>query len=169
MPERAERGPIRLVGLKRHTLSLSPIILGSFYSCAHYFPPTANIPAYSLTMRISLLALVFATAVSGYGDLGHRTVGYLAEKYLSSTAKTLFDKLLANPHGYDYSDAAVWADSQKNSLPWSCPLHFINPVADKPPVHCEVTWPSDCPAEGCIISALVNFVCFLSSLFALHH
>jgi len=110
-------------------------------------------------MRLDTLlpfALVVTTA-HAWGDVGHRTVAYLAEKHLSSEAALLFGALLENEQNYDYSDAACWADSVKTTMPWSRPFHYINPKNDTPPKTCLVDYPSDCPKEGCVVSAILNY------------
>ncbi|KAK1757306.1 S1/P1 nuclease [Echria macrotheca] len=109
----------------------------------------------------ALLTLATPVVVVAWGGLGHRTVGYLAEKHLTDEAKSLFDTLLANDQGFDYSDAAVWADAIKQRMPWTRPLHFINPVNDNPPKKCDVVWPTDCPDEGCVVSATFNYTSIL--------
>ncbi|KAK0730881.1 S1/P1 nuclease [Lasiosphaeris hirsuta] len=98
-----------------------------------------------------------APVVHTWGDLGHRTVGYLAEKHLTVGALTLFGRLLANENNHDYSDAATWADTVKRSMPWSRGFHYINPEKDDPPTTCHVSWPSDCPKSGCVVSAIANY------------
>ena len=116
-------------------------------------------------------------AANAWGDVGNRTIGYLAEKHLSSKAAALCDDLLANDRGFDISDAACWADTQKRSMPWSRGFHFISkhahvgcyhvimsnqksdPKGDDPPANCTVEWPDDCASkEGCVVSAIVNYV-----------
>lgn len=60
------------------------------------------------------LPLLSATPFAhAWGELGHRTVAYLAEKYLTSEGSNLVSTLLANDRGWDISDAALWADSIK--------------------------------------------------------
>ena len=76
----------------------------------------------------TLLILGAATRhVFGYGELGHRTVAYLAEKHLTSEAKALADKLLENDQGFDFSDAAVWADiiKRKDEYKHTGAWHYI--------------------------------------------
>jgi len=62
---------------------------------------------------------------SGWGDLGHRTVGYLAEKYLDEQGSRLVEDLIAPNESFDISDAAVWADKQKFHYPFTRPWHYI--------------------------------------------
>lgn len=118
-------------------------------------------------------------AVHGWGELGHRTVAYLAEKYLSSAASDLVDNLLANNRGWDISDGALWADAVKHRRGYNHTgkWHYIgiNPhsntekvllsngshidAADDPPRYCNVNYRRDCkPGPGCIVSAISNFV-----------
>ncbi|KAK0647127.1 S1/P1 nuclease [Cercophora newfieldiana] len=108
------------------------------------------------------LALVVPGTIA-WGGLGHRTVAYLAKKHLTDEAVSLFDQILKNDFGYDYSDAATWADTVKRSMPWSSPFHYINPEKDNPPETCEVTWSSDCPKKGCVVSAIANYTSIVLS------
>ncbi|KAM7215673.1 S1/P1 nuclease [Rhypophila decipiens] len=96
--------------------------------------------------------------VTAWGDVGHRTVGYLAEKYFTPKAAAIYTELLANDQGYDISDAATWADTIKPKMPWTKPWHYINPKGDAPPHNCTVEWPDDCKdKKGCIVSAILNY------------
>ncbi|TDZ16513.1 Nuclease S1 [Colletotrichum orbiculare MAFF 240422] len=108
-------------------------------------------------MRFSITLLAFAVpSVFSWGNIGHRTVGYLAEKYLSDEASAVFGELLANDRNYDFSDAATWADTLRGHMGWASKYHYINP-SDSPPRLCGMKYPSDCPATGCIISAIQNY------------
>jgi hypothetical protein len=71
----------------------------------------------------SLLAV--AQPVLGWGDVGHRTVGYLAQHYLTPAASSWVNTVLANEQGYDISDAATWADAVKHRRPYSSEWHYI--------------------------------------------
>lgn len=80
-------------------------------------------------MRLTVLASIVALTtpgVTGWGDVGHRTVGYLAEKYFTPKAAAIYADILANDLGYDISDAATWADTIKPKMPWSKPYHYIS-------------------------------------------
>jgi len=85
-------------------------------------------------MRFSIVAsAVFGgRLVAGYGDVGHRTIGYLAQMWLDTAAVGLFDELLANDFGYDYSDVAVWADTVKKKMPWTKPWHYLSKPSPAP-------------------------------------
>jgi S1/P1 Nuclease len=77
-----------------------------------------------------LLFIAIFTLVSpvySWGSLGHRTVAYVAEKYLTPSAASFTANLLENE---DISEAAIWADELKiahcrgwqHTKPW----HFID-------------------------------------------
>ena len=66
-------------------------------------------------ISIVVVALLCLTQPGGcWGDVGHRTVGYIAEKCLSPQSHEYLSGILANDQGYDFSDAAIWADSIKH-------------------------------------------------------
>ncbi|KAI8300170.1 Nuclease S1 [Colletotrichum sp. SAR11_240] len=77
-------------------------------------------------MRLSTALLACAVpSVFSWGNVGHRTVGYLAEKYLTDEAAALVGKLLANDRNYDISDAATWADTLRGHMGWASKYHYI--------------------------------------------
>jgi hypothetical protein len=109
----------------------------------------------------------------GWGDIGHRTVAYLAEKYLDKQGEQLVDDLITPDKEFDISDAAVWADRQKFRSPFTRPWHYLGmyrfplqqnhkliqtDAEDKPPDSCRVSYEADCNDDGCIISAIENMV-----------
>lgn len=78
-------------------------------------------------MRLSTALLACAVpSVLSWGNVGHRTVGYLAEKYLTDEAAALVGKLLANDRNYDISDAATWADTLRGHMGWASKYHYIS-------------------------------------------
>jgi hypothetical protein len=79
-------------------------------------------------LSISVAALALISHVAGYSDLGHRTVALLAQKYLSEDTIQALDEILANDQGFDFSDAATWADTikrGKHARPWTKTWHYI--------------------------------------------
>lgn len=78
-------------------------------------------------MRLLLLYsfLALAQPIVGWGDVGHRTVGYLAQKYFTDQASQWVSSLLSNENGWDISDAATWADAVKHKRPYSAVWHYI--------------------------------------------
>lgn len=61
----------------------------------------------------------------GYGDVGHRTVAYVAEKVLTNETDAYLKDILANNFGYDFGDAANWPDHIKYRMPWTKEWHYI--------------------------------------------
>ncbi|KAE8342582.1 hypothetical protein BDV24DRAFT_162472 [Aspergillus arachidicola] len=116
-------------------------------------------------MNLLLPFLIFIYSLQPaacWGDLGHRTVAYLAQKYFSNEAKQLVDDLLPGNDGQDISDAAVWADKVKyTTMPATQPWHFLD-AEDNPPESCQVSFTSDCGRRGCIVSAIQNMTNQLS-------
>ena len=68
--------------------------------------PTRNLPIF---LSLCILPL---PSVLAWGNIGHRTVAYLAEMYLSPGATTYVSALLGDA---DISDAAVWADEVRRT------------------------------------------------------
>ncbi|KIW87963.1 uncharacterized protein Z519_11548 [Cladophialophora bantiana CBS 173.52] len=109
-------------------------------------------------MKTFLFLLCLASRVLSWGELGHRTVGYLAQMYFSSEAESLFDELVRPTESFDISDGAVWADDRKvqGRMAWSKAWHFID-AKDNPPRKCKVNFNADCdPDKKCIIAAIAN-------------
>lgn len=115
-------------------------------------------------MKASLVAsLVSASAfaISGahaWGVLGHQTVGLLAQNFLLPATIKKVQAILNDTSSLYLGNVATWAD-QFRSEPgqgWSAQLHYIN-AADGPPPDSCVIHEMDCPAGGCITSALSNY------------
>lgn len=75
---------------------------------------------WSLLVLFSALQLI-----AGWGDLGHRTVAYLAQKFLNDEGTHLLHNILRTDNNDDISDAAVWADQIGFQRPSTRPWHFI--------------------------------------------
>lgn len=61
----------------------------------------------------------------GWGDVGHRTVAYLAEQYLTKQGAELLNETLPQKNAFDISDAATWADEIRHCRPQTAPWHFV--------------------------------------------
>jgi hypothetical protein len=133
-------------------------------------------------MRVSILSVGFLfpsvyQPVASWGDVGHRTVAYLAERFFTEHGAQLANDLLTNNQGFDISDASVWADTVKQKRPYTRPWHYIGSylptqvyymrdshvrfldAEDRPPTSCSVSYQDDCDDAGCIVSAMENMVC----------
>jgi S1/P1 Nuclease len=60
-----------------------------------------------------------------WGVLGHSTVAYLAYKHLQPGTAAVLDDILANDAGYDFGDAATWADAVRHARPYSGAWHYV--------------------------------------------
>jgi hypothetical protein len=107
---------------------------------------------------MSLWFVILATAVGGFGKIGHSLTGKVAQAFLSPKSAILIDKLLPEYAG-QLEGAAVWADQIKSnrSYDWAKSLHYVNPVDDNPPGTCSYRGSSDCPTGMCIVEAIHNY------------
>jgi hypothetical protein len=112
------------------------------------------------------LSLSSAPLAAAWGNLGHRTVGYLAEKYLSNAGRIYIMNILGD---VDISDAAIWADWYKNTPEGkdTGSWHFIN-AHDSPPKSCDLDFARDC-GDGCIVTAILNTVGLVSEYERIAH
>lgn len=131
---------------------------------------------YQLAALSILSAL--APSVSGWGDLGHQTVGLTAQAFLSSQTVTWAKSILGDNTTTYLGNVAVrlpkniimmeaidtdniqqtWADTFKYTSEgeFSQPYHFID-AKDSPPTTCDVDYDRDCGADGCSVSAIANY------------
>jgi hypothetical protein len=110
----------------------------------------------NLLASFSLLITLLAPFVQSWGEIGHRAVGYLAQKHLNPAGLALFNELIKSDAKFDISDGAVWADLQTWRWPYTKPWHYID-AKDNPPRTCKVNYNADCPKDqGCIVSAIKN-------------
>jgi len=116
-------------------------------------------PKIKLGLALLVATCTFLSPVHSWGELGHRTVAYLAEMYLTPDAVEWETKLLHNNDEptKDISDWAIWADEIKRRRPWTFtpPWHFID-AHDSPPARCGVEYKRDCSSKGCVVSAIMN-------------
>jgi len=113
------------------------------------------LPHVDVFPAVLYLSSLFIPSVLAWGNIGHRTVAYLAEKYLDAGATTYVAALL---NDQDISDAAVWPDQVRKTpeFKYTAPWHFID-AEDHPPENCTVHFHRDCkPGPGCIVSAITN-------------
>ncbi len=107
-------------------------------------------------LGMALLAIFCYTPVAFcWGALGHRTVAYLAQHYLTPNASAFVSDLINHQ---DISEAALWADKIRYipGFAYSRAWHYID-AQDDPSRQCGLNFTRDClPDEGCAVSALVN-------------
>lgn len=100
---------------------------------------------------LAMLLILSSSQTLAFGAKGHKLVCDMAYQLVSTSSRQQLD-VLSKKAGYtDFASACVWPDEVRSQpeFRWSAPLHFVNFARDK---H-QVT-PADCPAQGCILSAI---------------
>ncbi|ORY17596.1 S1/P1 nuclease-domain-containing protein [Clohesyomyces aquaticus] len=109
--------------------------------------------------KAALLSLLpFLPGSHAWGTLGHDTVAFIAQNFISSSTATWAKTLLNDSSPAYLANVATWADSYRYTSEgaFSAPFHYID-AADDPPTSCNVDYDRDCGAEGCVVSALANY------------
>jgi len=98
--------------------------------------------------------------VNAWGTLGHDTVAYIAQNFVTSATKTFCQNILGDTSTSYLANVATWADTYRYTAEggFSAPYHFID-AEDNPPTSCNVDYNRDCGADGCVVSAIQNYVC----------
>lgn len=111
----------------------------------------------SLKSLLPLLTILPAY-VDAWGSLGHTTVAYIAQNFISDKTAKFAQGLLNDTSGAYLANVATWADSYRSTAEgaFSGVLHYIDAL-DNPPQSCNIDYARDCPEEGCIISAIANY------------
>lgn len=80
-----------------------------------------------MQIAYSLMLLSAAQNALCWGNVGHGTVAYLAQKYLTQNTASFLAQILVDDQGQtiDYFDAAIWPDEIKRRRPYSEDWHFI--------------------------------------------
>ena len=113
-----------------------------------------------MSLRVVLPALAALTPTAmAWGDLGHQTVAYIAQNFVSDDTAKWAQGILDISNSSYLASVAPWADTFRYSSggEWSAPFHFID-ANDSPPNSCSVDFDRDCGEEGCSVSAIANYV-----------
>ncbi|THH29901.1 hypothetical protein EUX98_g4281 [Antrodiella citrinella] len=96
--------------------------------------------------------------VSAWGNLGHQTVGFVAQEFLAPNALAFVQKTLGSTYNFSLGPAATWADEVRSetAFKWSAPFHFVD-AEDSAPTSCSVDQQRDCADQQCILSAIANY------------
>ncbi|KAL3426370.1 Nuclease S1-like protein 1 [Phlyctema vagabunda] len=108
--------------------------------------------------------LAMAPRALAWGTLGHDTVAYIATNFVSAQTKTYFQGVLGSTSTDYLASVATWADSYRYTAAgtFSAGYHYID-AQDSPPTSCSVDFARDCPAEGCVVSAISNYTSRIQS------
>ncbi|GJF00691.1 S1/P1 nuclease [Phanerochaete sordida] len=101
---------------------------------------------------------LLAQEAAAWGNLGHETVGYVAQQFLAPKALSFVQSSLGSTYSESLGVAATWADTVKyeTAYEWSAPLHFVD-ANDNPPTSCSVEETRDCGDGDCILVAIANY------------
>ncbi|KAJ5652653.1 hypothetical protein N7507_010079 [Penicillium longicatenatum] len=108
--------------------------------------------------KIAIVTCGLLNGANAWGSLGHATVAYVAQNYLSADTATWAQGVLGDTSTSYLANIASWADSYRatSAGKWSAPFHFID-AEDNPPTDCNVDYDRDCGDSGCSISAIANY------------
>ena len=110
-------------------------------------------------LRAKVLRLLVASAVAtslmvgpawGWGRLGHRVAGKIAEARLTPKARAAVASLLEP--GETLADISTWADEVRRDYPESGPWHYVNVPITEPRYDARFV-----PKEGCVITKIDDF------------
>ncbi len=110
---------------------------------------------------LALAAALVTPPARAWGDEGHRVVGELAFRYLSSEAQARVQEALTDPGYETLAEAATWPDTFARRHAEYDPMksfHYVNVDAKASRYQRQ----RDCP-HGCIVSALGQLVTLLES------
>lgn len=103
-----------------------------------------------VTLAVTLS--LFVAVSGGWGRDGHSIVAEIAWRELSEEARKEIKALLGDS---SLAEVSSWADAvrREDDYRWSAPLHYVNLPIDATEYNNE----RDCPADGCVVSAIEHF------------
>jgi S1/P1 Nuclease len=104
-------------------------------------------------------AVVSVPSVHAWGTLGHQTVALLAQQYLLPETISAVQEILNDTTPIYMGRNALWPDQYRLTPEgkFSEGFHYIDGLDGPPPESCMISL-SDCPAGGCVMSAIANYV-----------
>jgi len=107
-------------------------------------------------VSLSIILILSVSAAGGWGKDGHSIIADIAWRELSPTTRKEIRELLGDS---SLAEVSNWADAvrRENAYRWSAPLHYVNLPFDAS----EYDPDRDCPAEGCVVSAIEHFATVL--------
>lgn len=107
-------------------------------------------------------ALALASCIPSsraWGSFGHQVVAYVASEFVSEETETFCQEILSDFSTGYLANVSTWADSFRATSAgrFSAPFHYID-ARDSPPTSCGVDLKRDCGEEGCVVSAIANYV-----------
>ncbi|KAJ5894315.1 hypothetical protein N7495_006006 [Penicillium taxi] len=111
----------------------------------------------SIHLKVVLIAFGTFHGVNAWGKLGHATVAYIAQNYVSSSTESWAQDILDDSSSSYLASIASWADEYRETKAgkWSASMHYID-ANDDPPSDCNVSYDRDC-GSSCSVSAIQNY------------
>ncbi|KAM5542535.1 hypothetical protein V8D89_003994 [Ganoderma adspersum] len=111
--------------------------------------------------RLATLSIVLSAALCAraWGNLGHETIGFVAQQFLAPKALTFVQSTLNSTWNFSLGPAAIWADQVKSetAFKWSADLHFVDAQDSPLTGECSVDEQRDCANQDCILAAIANY------------
>lgn len=110
------------------------------------------------TTAVAATLPLLPAVVNAWGTLGHETVAFIAQNFVSADTATWAQGILSSTSSSYLASVATWADSYRYTTEgaFSAGYHYID-ANDNPPDSCGVELERDCPDSGCIVSAIANY------------
>ncbi|KAI1784082.1 nuclease Le1 [Ganoderma leucocontextum] len=100
-----------------------------------------------------------ALCAHAWGNLGHETIGFVAQQFLAPKALSFVQSTLGSTWNFSLGPAAIWADQVKSeaAFKWSADLHFVDAQDSPLTGECSVDEQRDCADKECILGAIANY------------
>ena len=81
-----------------------------------------------ITAIVAAGAAIAPTAVFAWGELGHETIAYIAQDFVTSKTARYIKGILGSTSSSYMAGVSTWADDYRYTSEgrWSEPLHFID-------------------------------------------
>lgn len=107
-----------------------------------------------------IAASAFFQGAAAWGAMGHETVAFIAQNYLSAATKSWAQGILGDTSTSYLASVATWADTYRytSAGAHTRPYHFIDAQDDPLGGSCGVDYTRDCGTGGCVVSAVNQYV-----------
>ncbi|HTC20111.1 MAG TPA: S1/P1 nuclease, partial [bacterium] len=96
------------------------------------------------------MILLFSARAWAWGHVGHQTVAYIAQDYLSAPSQRAIAEILGP--GEDLAGVSTWADAIVRTRPETAPWHFFN--LDVRQDQSEYDISGVCPHHDCVVDQI---------------
>src|SRR5207245_798198 len=97
-----------------------------------------------------ILCWIQPTVLRAWGVVGHKTVAFIAQDYLTPPAKSAVRKILGS--GQSLESVASWADSIIRKRPQTAPWHYLNLEVRQPENEFDLSY--SCRNHDCVVDQI---------------